>query len=111
MAIPEPALAEIRRFCDRLTPPELRDQMRLEVDTRGNSVTIADWRPPWDGAPGEWTRLPIAQLCYQPTARLWTISWADRNDRWRVYEDLEPTTHLDQLVREIDDDPACIFFG
>ncbi|HZA74989.1 MAG TPA: DUF3024 domain-containing protein [Acidimicrobiales bacterium] len=111
MAVPEPALAKIQRFCERRTPPKLRDQMRLEATTRGNSVTIADCRPLWQGAPGEWTRLPIAQLRYQPTTQRWTLYWADRNDRWHSYEDLDPTTDLDTIIREIDQDPTCIFFG
>lgn len=111
MAVPDTALAKIRRFCERRTPPKLRDQMRLDVMARGNSVTIADCRPLWKGAPGEWTHQPIAQLRYQPPTQCWTLHWADRNDRWHPYDDLDPTTDLDELINEIDQDPTCIFFG
>ena len=111
MVVPELALAKIRRFCHERTPPQFRDEMRLEATTRGNSVTIADCRPLWQGSPGEWTRMPIAQLRYQPDTQLWTLHWADRNDRWHAYENTNPTTDLDQLIHEIDEDPTCIFFG
>jgi hypothetical protein len=111
MAVPELSLAKLRRFCDQRTPADMSDQMRLEATTRGNSVTLADCRPPWDGASSDWTRLPFAQLRYQPDNQLWTLYWADRNDRWHLYEGLDSTTDLDALIREIDDDPTCIFFG
>jgi len=47
----------------------------------------------------------------RPTARSWTIFWADRNGRWHRYDDLEPATDLDDVLSEIAEDPTCIFFG
>jgi hypothetical protein len=111
VTIPDLALARIRRFCHERTPAELRDEMRLEVTTRGNSATIADCRPLWQGAAGEWTRMNIAQLRYDPESLQWTLYWADRNSRWHRYDDLEATPNLDEVIAEIDADPTCIFFG
>ena len=53
----------------------------------------------------------IAQLRYEPTSRQWILYWADRNSRWHRYDDLEPTSVVDDLINEIDRDPTCIFFG
>ena len=111
MAVPDLAVAKVRRFCEARIPARLRDEMRLEVEVRGNSITIADCRPLWLGAPGEWTKMTIAQLRYQPATRLWRLYWADRHGRWNYYDDLQPTTELDEVIAEIDDDPTCIFFG
>ena len=111
MPVPDAAVRAVRLFCEARTPPELRDRMRLEVDVRGNTATISDCRPVWDGAALEWTRLPIAQLRYDPSAEQWTLYWADSNDRWHRYDDLEPTDDLDEVLAEIDDDPTSIFFG
>jgi hypothetical protein len=74
-------------------------------------VTIADCTPPWDGSPGEWIRMNIAQLRYEPSTEQWTLHWADRNSRWHRYDDLEPTPDVGDLITEIDRDPTCIFFG
>jgi hypothetical protein len=109
--VPDLAAAKITRFCESRTPPQLRDEMRLQVDVRGDSITILDFRPLCHGAPGEWTQMKIAQLRYDPTARSWTIFWADRNGRWHRYDDLEPATDLDDVLSEIAEDPTCIFFG
>jgi Protein of unknown function (DUF3024) len=75
MSIPDIALAKIRRFCEHGTPPEFRDQMRLEATSRGNSVTISDHRPFWD-ASDEWVSTKIAQLRFQPETQEWTLYWA-----------------------------------
>jgi len=111
VVIPDLALAKIRRFCHERTPAALRDEMRLEVTTRGNSATIADCRPLCQGSAEEWTRMNIAQLRYDHASRHWTLYWADRNHRWHRYDDLEATPNLDALITEIDEDPTCIFFG
>ena len=111
VAVPDLAVAKLRRFCESRVPAHLRDEVRLEVDVRGNSMTIADCRPLWLGAPGEWTRMKIAQIRYEPETGLWRLYCADRNGRWHFYDDLEPTTQLEEVIDEIDDDPTCIFFG
>jgi hypothetical protein len=109
MAVPELLLAKIRRFVADLAPVHVRDQLHYEADVRGNNVTLVECRPPVEDGPAEW-RMKIAQLRYQPDAQLWTLYWADRNDRWHRYDWLEPTV-LDAVLREIEHDPMCVIFG
>jgi hypothetical protein len=111
MAVPDTDLARIRRFCDEQTPPEFRDRMRLEVTTRGNSVTILNCEPLWGSPSAEWIKAPIAQLRYDHESAPWSLFWADRNDRWHPYDQLYPTRNVKRVVAEIEDDPTCIFFG
>jgi hypothetical protein len=105
------AIATVRRFCDQRVPAKARDQVRLEVMTRAASMTIVERRPLWEGGPGGWTRLPIAQLRHDPAAGTWTLYWADRNRRWHRYDYLDPTPQLDDLLKEIDEDPFSMFWG
>ncbi len=107
--VPDIDLARIRKFCEDATPEELRNEMRVEADVRGKSVTVLECRPPWDRV-GEWTRQPLAQLRFDPDSALWTLYWADRNSRWHRYDDLEPGSVVD-LLEEIERDPTCIFWG
>jgi len=83
--------------------------MHLEVEVRGNSITIADCL--WNGAPGGWFRMKIARARYEAASSRWTLYWADHNQRWHRYDNLEPTTDFDRVLEEIDQDPICIFFG
>jgi hypothetical protein len=109
-AVPDLDLTRIRQFCESRVPARLRNEVRIEADVRGESVTIYDCRPSWHPNLTDWSRLPVAQLRYNADSHLWTLYWADRNSRWHRYDDLEPGT-TDQLLDEIDEDPTCIFWG
>jgi hypothetical protein len=52
----------------------------------------------------------IAQLRFDPGSQTWSLFWADRNERWHRYDDLEPTVLISSLLEEIDDDPTGIFW-
>jgi Protein of unknown function (DUF3024) len=109
-AVSDLDLRKIGVFCEERTPLEFRDQMRVEMGVRGKSVTIFECRPPWNEKETEWTRMPIAQLRFDPATVLWTLFWADRNDRWHPYDLIDPGT-VEQLLMEIENDPTCIFWG
>jgi hypothetical protein len=108
--IPELALARIRHFCEDRVPSQFRDEVRIDFDTRGRSITIFECRPPWDGTSGEWTRMRIAQIRYDDEAGQYSLHWADRNGRWHPYSRVRPTRHIETILREIDDDPTCIYW-
>ncbi len=84
----------------------------MEVVVRGTTVTIVECRPPWRADPRpEWSRLPIAQLRYDPTRITWALYWRDRNPRWHQYDRTAAVSDVDQLLAEIDADPTAIFWG
>ena len=111
-AIPETALAKVRRYCEQKVPARHRDELRVECAVRGKSITIYECRPPWHPKLGpEWTRQPVAQLRYDPADHHWRLYCADRNSRWHYYDMVEPTTRLDDVIAEIAEDPTGIFWG
>jgi hypothetical protein len=109
-AIPYIDLERVKRFCAEQSPAEFAEQLRVVHTVRGNSVTLAESRPPWDGRGTEWTVLPFAQLRYSTQTTKWSLYWADRNSRWHPYDEIPPGP-LSTLLTEIDDDPTCIFKG
>ena len=111
MAVPDTDLARIRAFCDTRVPRQLRDEARVEADGRGNRVSIFDCRPPWHPNLTEWSRVPVAQLRYNPDTKAWTLYWADRNGRWNLYDDLAPDQPVQVLIDELNDDPTAVFWG
>ena len=59
----------------------------------------------------ETERIEVRYFATAPCVKAWTLYWADRNSRWHRYDDLEPTTNLDDVLTEINEDPTCIFWG
>ena len=112
VAVPEIAVAAVRRYCESKIPAQHRDEIRVECDVRGKNLTIFECRPPWTPELGtDWTRQPVAQLRYEPADHHWRLYCADRNGRWHFYEMVEPTPTVDDLLAEIDADPTGIFWG
>lgn len=53
----------------------------------------------------------IAQFRFDEETRVWALYCADRNTKWHEYYGLEPNKDLDALLKEVDADPTCIFWG
>jgi hypothetical protein len=99
MVLPELDVEKVKRWCRDRVPAKFADEVRLEVTARGKSVSIHECRPIWRGAPGEWSRPPIAQIRYQG------------DGTWTMYSDLGAHQPIDVILGEIGIDPACIFWG
>jgi len=112
MAIPETELARVRRWCKARIPAQYRDQLRIELEQHGNALTVLECRPPWRADFGpEWSRHGIARLRYNASRGLWSLFWRDRNLRFHRYDLCTPSTHVDDLLAEIDRDATGIFWG
>jgi hypothetical protein len=110
--VPDLDLARIQRWCAARVPEPARHQVRVECEVEARHVTIVERRAPWrDDAGADWTSLPVARLRYAKAAKTWTLYWRDRNLRFRLYDRLPPSAHADDLLTEIDRDPARVFWG
>ena len=110
--VPELDAIRVRKWAHDKTPPEFRNEMRVEVDETPRGLTILECRPPWPGQiDSEWSRNPIARLGYVKRAGEWTLYYADRNSRFQRYWECGPSQHVTDLLAEIDADPTCIFWG
>ena len=110
--LPELDVERVRRWCRQRVPGHLRDQVQVECDAGPGYLTIVECRPPWRNDMGtEWTRFPIARLCYTKAAKRWSLYWRDRNLRFHRYDQLPPSRHVGDLLQEIDCDPTATFWG
>jgi hypothetical protein len=57
------------------------------------------------------TDSPVAKIKFVRSADEWRLYWMRRDLKWRSYEMLSSSRNLEELVREIDEDPYCCFFG
>lgn len=115
MTLPETDMARVRRWVDARNddlPEHARGQIVYDIDVDPRSVTILECRPPWreDFGP-EWTRFPIARLRYTKARREWALYWRDRHLKFHLYDLVEPTASVEELLAEVDRDPTSIFWG
>lgn len=113
MAVPEIDVARIRKWAEGATPEHVRDQLWIELDVDARSVTIVECRPPWqpDAADVSPMRVPVAKLRYVATRKEWELYWTDRNSRFRRYDALPSARQVGTLIKEVDSDPFCLFWG
>ena len=67
-------------------------------------------RPPWDGR-GDWTRHGVARFRYFRTRKEWQLYWMRADLKWHAYEPEPPTNDLARLVKVVEEDAYCAFFG
>lgn len=112
MTTSELAVAEVRRYCEGRVPRHLRDQIRLDVETRGAAITIVECRPPWRPDLGpEWTRMKIAQFRFDAKSGTWSLFWCRASGRWLRYEGADPSPDPGDLLGAIEEDPDGVFWG
>jgi Protein of unknown function (DUF3024) len=101
--VPPPGLdvAAIRHYCEQRVPPHALDQVRIEVDVEPRAVMVMECRAPWrkDFGP-EWTRRGIARFRWTAKHQCWTLYCSDRNQRWHLYDLVEPTRDVLRLLDE-----------
>lgn len=116
MALPtdvkDEATALVATYCATKVPSEHDDKIRIEYKVRGNTITIYECRPPWreDFGP-DWTSMRICSMQWDPETRLWTLYARNRNDRRLDYPFIDPASSVMPLLRELENDPTCIFWG
>jgi hypothetical protein len=110
--LPELDVARVRRWCESQVPAEMRDQVRVGCEVAARHLTIVEMRPPSvEPNDGEWTRVIVARLHYRAAEGVWGLYWPDRNARLHAYPRTQPSALVEDLLREIDDDPTGIFWG
>ena len=114
MALPEETREKVEwilaRYCARRVPMRARDQIQLGYRFRGNSVTPFERRPAVRDS-SIWTKSAVARFRFDPLPSLWTLYCRDRNTRWHRYGEVHPRPDLNDLLREVDEDPTGIFWG
>ena len=110
--VPQDAVELVRRWARDKTPEEFRDRMLVELEESERSLTVFECSlmPDLDGGM-HWLRVPNARLLYAKGRNEWTLYFIDGNDRARRYPGLRPSSEIQDLLDEIDDDPRCIFWG
>jgi len=97
-------------YCEKKIPLDIRDQLRIEFQIRGDEVSLSECRAPWRGE-GEWTSMKVARFKKDQKTETWQLSWADRNDRWKPYPPLPYHRDIEKLLAEVEKSENGAFWG
>jgi hypothetical protein len=102
---------KLRKFCDHALPSNAFDEIvKLHYEVRGNDVILLESRA-HSLLPAEDPRYRVARFRYNPKDGVWSLYYVDRNEKWQEYMDILPSPSLDDLLKEVQEDPTGIFWG
>jgi len=102
--------AKLTRYCSDKVSSDLHDKLQVLHRVRGNSVTIYESRPMFNDQSRKVDTV-VAQFRYDPKDSTWALYYADRNSKWHLYVDADPSSNLDDLLAEVEEDPTYILWG
>jgi hypothetical protein len=102
----------LAQYCERVCPPSFGRQVRLAYRLEGRIATLYEIKPAWCTLSDVAHRdCDVARFIYEPRDGSWRFQYHERSRRWRSYRRLPRSRDFLALLREIDADPAGIFWG
>ena len=97
-------------FYEMRVPLHVRNQVKLTFEFRGDTATLFEDRLVYND-PSRWIHLPVAQFRMDVESLKWTLYCCDRNSKWHLYQEINATNAIEELLAEVDRDPTGIFWG
>ena len=114
MAFSEIELQRIKKivggFCTSSSPAHLRDKLYFDYDLAGQVITLVEVRPQWND-PKIIHRRGFARIRWIKTSKVWRLYWMRATLKWESYEPMKEARHLDAIIKVIENDDYCCFFG
>lgn len=110
--LPPEDVERARRWAEQRVPERARHQVRVEIETSDQAITIVERRAPWrDDLGPEWTRHPIARLRYTSKRGEWTLYRPGRNLKFHHYDLATPSADIARTPRRSRTRSTSIFWG
>jgi hypothetical protein len=114
LAIPrtvaQDAIEKLEAYISARLPDSVQDKVRMNALLKGSKLILMESRPVFMD-PSKWVDIPIAQFRYNSEYETWSLYWPDRNTRWHEDEDCRPSAKIDRLIRAVDEDVNCVYWG
>jgi hypothetical protein len=102
----------VGKMCKRRSPHNLCDELRIVYEVDRLDVVVYEERPDWHD-PKKRLRMGSAKFKYSRKEGKWKLYWRRRDRKWHPYDMGRPggAKRLEELVKEVDNDPYGAFFG
>lgn len=94
----------------RRPSPEIRKQLDLGFRISNQSFEIFEIRPQFDN-PKEIINSPVAKATYVKSKKVWKLYWMRADMKWHSYQPFPVSGSLEEIVKIIDKDEYCCFWG
>jgi Protein of unknown function (DUF3024) len=106
------AAARLARYCEQICDPAFTRQVRLGYRIEGRVATLFEVRPAYCTTSDIAVReCDVARFAHDPRDGYWRFHYFLRDGGWRRYRRLPRARDILVLLREIDRDPAGLFWG
>ena len=113
MPLPELQLRDVEKHLDaycNTVPEHARCQLRMGYVIKGNTVILYEERPLFRDK-AQWRAFEVAQFRYIRTVDRWRLFYKDQHSKWHIYGGVEDAERFEDLLKEVVEDPTCIFWG
>lgn len=98
-------------FCRRRMPAGKAAGPALEYAVTGHRIILLETRAHRTDPSAPRSRHPVAKMTFVRKAATWRLFWPRTPRKWNSYSPLPGSAELRDLVREIERDRHCCFFG
>jgi hypothetical protein len=101
---------QLDEFIQNIRPPiEIRDQLDISYEIKGQSVEIFEIRPHFQSK--EIMHIPIAKTTFVLTEKKWKIFWKQSDLKWHSYDPKKSVKNISEFLKVLDEDEYCCFWG
>lgn len=97
-------------YCAMKAPHHISDQFRVEFELRGDEVKLFESRP-FHLDKSQWISHKIARFKKDRESNCWQLYYADRNERWHLFEPFPSDKDIEKMLAEVEKDTTGIFWG
>jgi hypothetical protein len=101
----------LSKYIEKRRPPiEIRDRLDLGFRITGQSVEIFQILPELDD-PTKKFEFSVAKTTYIKTQKIWKIYWMRADEQWHAYSPHPEAHDIEEVLKVIDQDENCCFWG
>lgn len=98
-------------FMEQRRPPaHIRPQLDIGYEVTGQTINIFEIRPDWQDKT-KIMHTPVARAKFVRTEEQWRLYWMRGNLKWYAYDPDHLHSTLQSVLRAVDTDKYCCFFG
>ena len=103
---------KINKYIESIRPDNL--EVRKEIDFGysydGKVILLYEIRPIWNN-PEKIQHAEFAKIRYYKSRQEWNLYWMRASGKWERYEPFPKATHLDEIIKVIEEDAYACFYG